>query len=118
MSGHTPGPWFVGSASEFGVHNPNLIQRQDGDSIAQVYGMPMHARIDEVERDPRWAEGLANARLIAAAPDLLAALEASVMDLEFAVALAGNVNELRANAISIRLASVRAAITKATGEPA
>ena len=46
---------------------------------------------------------------------LVEALEASVMDLEYAVALASRVNGVRANAISIRLCSVRDALAPFTG---
>ncbi len=42
-----------------------------------MYGVPMHTGADEIGKldNARWGEGLANARLIAAAPALLAALE-------------------------------------------
>jgi hypothetical protein len=57
---HTPGPWVVWSPNEFG--NPS-IGRESGPSLAIVF------------RSNHEAELEANARLIAAAPDLLAALE-------------------------------------------
>ncbi len=61
------------------------------------------------------AERDANARLIAAAPDLLELLSDSVLDLEFFVALAGtNGYDQRAEDASQRLTRIRAAIAKAT----
>ena len=60
---HTPGPWAVGYGSK----------------VVAVYMKPIsegwYVR-DQVARFDRDAEGEANARLIAAAPDLLAALKA------------------------------------------
>ena len=63
---HTPGPWRV-------AHNAKLgwagILTQEGDVIADI-------RVDAMDfRDPEQAVG--DAHLIAAAPDLLAALEAA-----------------------------------------
>jgi hypothetical protein len=53
MSKHTPGPWLVANGNQI---------RSEKDQIAKVWMM-------------RCGEGSANARLITAAPDLLAALE-------------------------------------------
>lgn len=72
MSKHTPGPWRLSSES------PNIIKRDYthiglGDSsgylIASSMGNDNSGFYATVE------EGLANARLIAAAPDLLEALQ-------------------------------------------
>ena len=62
MAGHTPGPWTVHGQWQASVRMPN--------------GEGFH-----VCSDPRHAsdESKANARLIAAAPDMLAALE-EIMD--------------------------------------
>ena len=65
---HTPGPWDRGE--NWGDPNDGYTIRGGNDShIADVYGR--HHPDDIVSA----AQGLANARLIAAAPDLLAALE-------------------------------------------
>jgi len=62
---HTPGPWQVHktNASRFGI-------RSGQDSLADVWAM-----IGSPVLMDRAHEGEANARLIAAAPDLLAALQ-------------------------------------------
>lgn len=63
---HTPGPWQLGE--EGGIlegHTP--IDAAGWEGLAQV--------VTKMEFDGYNAEGQANARLIAAAPDLLAALE-------------------------------------------
>ena len=82
MSKHTPGPWHT--AGEQGVQI-----RSAKDQIAKVWTM-------------RGNEWKANARLIAAAPDLLEALQDMVSD--------------HASLSAATLAFARAAITKATGE--
>lgn len=71
---HTPGPWTVG----FEGHNISHIygggKEQLG--VAQVY-LPINTSADEIPRlkhDPRFGQAVADARLIAAAPDLLEAL--------------------------------------------
>ena len=56
--GHTPGPWAKQITA--GDHGYNIYDEGDGPTIAHVYG----------------GENEANARLIAAAPQLLEALEA------------------------------------------
>jgi hypothetical protein len=58
---------------EYGTQNANIIFSNGGEgSVATVYGLPMHTKLEEV--DPKYAEGMANARLIAAAPEMFAAL--------------------------------------------
>lgn len=87
MSGHTPGPWTVnGFGGEFVV-----IARLLPDGVA--VSAHTSKRIDEI----------ANARLIAAAPDLL---EACRLSQDLLVALAGGGEVLR---------KVGAAIAKAEG---
>jgi hypothetical protein len=93
MSAHTPGPWEVdqdASGTYFVGNNETIGWVCDIDQIAE----------DEWERGP---VTMANARLVAAAPDLLAALQwiarVNAMDYEY---------QERA----------RAAIAKATGEQA
>lgn len=71
---HTPGPWHIGMR---GGANSNLIYAYNGvdqhhdTPICSVYGMYQHCDVNEQKDN----EGLANARLIAAAPELLEALK-------------------------------------------
>jgi uncharacterized membrane protein len=103
-SEHTPGPWEIGSmycavrpsiAAILRGESPN-----DGHAICALYG----------ERDRP-----ANARLIAAAPDLLAALDVA---LEFVELCWRDVdlNEYAAEQRDHTEASIRAARAKARGE--
>ena len=66
---HTPGPWVFGNTSE----DRRMILGGESERYVcnvQIYQTPRVAGLcDEAERE-------ANARLIAAAPDMLAALEA------------------------------------------
>jgi len=64
---HTPGPWVVFVAAE---DNAGL-------SISDVHGIAPIARIP-----PVYAHGPANARLMAASPDLLAACKAALSSLD------------------------------------
>lgn len=70
---HTPGPWeltTVEPGAEWHVSAPDMRCRAGSwTSLAVVYGQE-----DEWEEDMR-EEGRANSRLVAAAPDLLAALQ-------------------------------------------
>ena len=96
MDKHTPGPWSVKKHfSEWLIGDGNYL-------IATTAGSPAHLGRASAERDA------ANARLIAAAPDLLKALEdcVAVMDRE----LAG------LKVIQPEFSAARAAIAKATGE--
>jgi hypothetical protein len=94
---HTPGPWFIGDENNaccdvlLGTeHNLTCnMDRRDNNTCAEVISR---------------AEMLANAHLIAAAPDMLEALK----DSREALRRAGATGELLV---------VNAAIAKATGEP-
>lgn len=70
MSKHTPGPWFV-SGVRF---------RMNGGEWHSINRYNEELKRDEniacVGYDPRTGDGMADARLIAAAPDMLAALKA------------------------------------------
>lgn len=63
MSKHTPGPWHIES-EPFNVWDAN------GLLIARAHS--------QLEQDDDWERGCANARLIAAAPDLLAVVKDAV----------------------------------------
>lgn len=87
---HTPGPWFVSG--------PFIGPRLSPDSGIQI-------KVARVAGDETDAEVIANARLIAAAPDLLA-------ELKFAVKLLSAFPAINGTAQVERMC---AAITKAEG---
>lgn len=90
MTKHTPGPWTV-------VKNGNinsLVRYSDGENASYV------AQCNDMQLCPEHGTVEANARLIAAAPGLLAALQLCV----------ARDSSLKDNA------TVMAAIAKATGE--
>jgi hypothetical protein len=67
---HTPGPWEHGNISDDARWNPSHIYAGGPhNGIAQVYGIWTNADFASAASDSRCAEGMANARLIAAAPD-------------------------------------------------
>jgi len=75
----TKGGWHVGSSTG---HNANMVYQwgAPGDpladeAVAQVFLLPSHQTLAAVAEDPRYAEGLARARLIAQAPAMAEALE-------------------------------------------
>ncbi len=102
MSKHTPGPWVWG----------NWVTQKSGERCASGWidiwpkkpkcgGLPIISCRHQVE--------VANARLIAAAPELLDALQALVdMDVAYQ----------RGPKVEQAVEAARAAISKATGEPA
>ena len=100
---HTPGPWYNSTA------NPHAVNK-DGKGLA-IGIATTHGTDDANYSDffPSTEEAKANARLIAAAPELLEALVVALMDLEQAQA---------ETHIDFRgsIDAVRAAIAKATGE--
>lgn len=69
MSAHTQGPWSVGPQVDF-----HQVVKAAGTTLAAVYsGIPAgEANRTKADREER---RLANARLIAAAPDMLKALD-------------------------------------------
>lgn len=68
MSAHTPGPWVVSSVG-IGFE----VDDRDGNQVAQA-----SQRLSDGRGRSHFPERQANGRLIAAAPDLLAALETIV----------------------------------------
>lgn len=101
MSKHTPGPWVFG---------------QDGYSLGNgvVYSRHPNGNPKDICTVSGWAgEKIANARLIAAAPDLLDALENCEKRLTNMVGM----SDLCANELQSSIDVARAAIAKAmTGE--
>ena len=69
---HTPGPWSAGQFRDGGPFPGCDIGSPDGANVAQVLFVPPAVQVGGDIQKP---EALANARLIAAAPDLLAALQ-------------------------------------------
>ena len=97
---HTPGPWYVSGT------NPPMVYARDGlDIICQC----------DIMREETRAHEMATARLLAAAPDLLAALEVAEKSLTFAM---GAIHMSSAAHIHMGIDRdiVRAAIAKAKGE--
>ena len=103
MDKHTPGPWRI-TTDFIGVYD------KDARCIADMDSESAH----EIGYD----ESLANARLIAAAPDLLAALEAVIDDLREGIqdAVDNGANEIWVANARKRLMNARAAIRKARGD--
>lgn len=90
---HTPGPWAVYDDSRDGKTGRIEIAAR-GKTVARIY----HSVA---------AEDLPNARLIAAAPELLEAMNQMV----------ANFGDTPSEAV-VGLGAARAAVAKATGEPA
>lgn len=97
MSNHTPAPWTLYDARNDGEDAFYVNHKHN--YIGRVHLAPGHA-----------AEGSANARLIAAAPELLEAMQ------EAELVLAEKMRRLGADpAVSPTTHRIRAAIAKATG---
>ena len=69
MSKHTPGPWYVGT--EFYDQGRHIYATQ---TVRDDEGEEWHPLIATTDDDERLIDWQANARLIAAAPELLEAL--------------------------------------------
>lgn len=110
---HTPGPWHweIQDASMAVLGGEDIMT----DHVVSVG--PCKSCQDGAE-PPEWVWGrcttptVANARLIAAAPDLFDALKRALPKLENAARLMGNDEEVIADAFEF----MRAALAKATGE--
>ncbi len=104
MTKHTPGPWMLGDSdlrvSQFSIHGKTTNRHS---TIARMVSMEHGMAIEEI---------YANAHLMAAAPDLLEALDELLretvdMDLKYGIELSEGEELARAKAL--------AAIAKATG---
>lgn len=118
---HTPGPWTYEGGHTHRQFNIRMLghligTRDEAKHICTVNNLPPHVLAN---RDPVTAE--ANARLIAAAPDLLAALQYAAQFLADEVeqrGLAGSeMTDYQDEAVQA-LDRVEAAIANATGQPA
>lgn len=92
---HTPGPWIV-------LDGEITFEGEDSDVVIAI--------VNDGYKSPSVAESEANARLIAVAPDMLAALK------ECALQIAQTHNRKLTSDEQIALDNARAAIAKATGE--
>jgi len=93
MSQHTPGPWSINSDGEHGlitIYHRDMGHKQICDMC--LVAMDGNHELDQEER--------ANAYLIAAAPQLLAACKAALNELESVLEKTNAVLDLLANAIS------------------
>ena len=99
---HTPGPWkFVDAHNQMQVST----RRDNGGTVIGIADI-----CDSRDGTPEWR---ANARLIAAAPDMLEALKVMTDVAQKAIIASGTDPEFAA----IRVADARAAIAEATGQP-
>jgi hypothetical protein len=104
-AGHTPGPWHVDGVRD--INGRHLHIGAEGCVLSLASLTPTHVDTE------------ANARLIAAAPDLLASERANLMALEniraYLAKHADILPPMSAAGIEVRLEKTRAAIAKATG---
>ncbi len=112
MSEHTPGPWTIVEHYEdtlsivdrYGFEHVTAESHAILLGYAEKLGIPHWADSPEAQRDIPAAEQFANARLIAAAPDLLEAAR-NVLESD----------SLRGAGMGAALTSLAAAIAKANG---
>lgn len=105
VSGHTPGPWSVRWQDVGAQQRHSAIY---GPKVGWGRGIAVLAHTHGARDKP---ENTANARLIAAAPDLLEALEELFVRGDVQIAFAGN-----PNACEALEAKCRSAIARARGE--
>lgn len=98
MSAHTPGPW--------------TINERHGGTTVLIGASTVAIAYDPEEPTQASETAKANARLIAAAPELLAALQLGLLE---AVTLKARLPEPYRSNIEAFVASARAAIAKAEG---
>ena len=104
MSKHTPGKWSIDNV---------FVVSEEDELIAQID--PIHENdLSVYQRNP--SEARANARLIAAAPELLAACETIANDCEEVLSGSDMSGMSDREIFGAMLETVRAAIAKAKGE--
>lgn len=101
---HTPGPWRIGDAGRtvFGAKVPGAMP------ATVAYMPPVTPRVDAGERK-------ANRDIMAAAPELLAALNRALPWLGRLIADGGHLNSVAPNDAIGAMNQAQAAIDKATG---
>lgn len=111
MSKHSPGPWTIGKVSHAEQHvdidslnHDPFVGCDEWRTMARTYGTEGEEEIGSIVM-------LANARLIAAAPELLEALK-------LALEYWRHRQQRYKNRSPVWVQAARAAITKATGEQA
>ena len=118
MSKHTPGPWKFGPLSGEILHGSYTVATMPNEYEDNA--------VDQWGSTQKALKGItSDARLIAAAPDLLSALQAAcdIIDLEAAIYSARakveheTANTRSAGDLKAKVNYFRAAIAKATGEP-
>ena len=107
---HTPGPWIIEGAKIRGVLNGELT------TLARIYELPCVGSNDDVGADRACGMEIANALLIAAAPEMLRCLQGVML-----VVTQIHEPEMEGSAFNLRitgreLEATRAAIAKASGE--
>lgn len=103
---HTPGPWIAAENLYSGAYAPSWIIRKDAQVvIGSVSAAPLHN--DQSE---------ANARLIAAAPEMLAALRASLEIIDPTNQYADPYFSDHVTRASVAARKIRAVIAQATNQ--
>lgn len=101
---YTPGPWMLNIGTLKGGH---ILVYAEGYGVAKVYDEETESR----------TTNMANARLIAAAPDLLEALQDALGALEQDYDIGKDANDSDWEGLAYqRLQNARAAIAKALGQ--
>ena len=110
MSKHTPGPWFVDEAYPT---QWDICKEHEDDWLVLFQFTPAIENIDNILTD----EDKANARLTAAAPELLEALLNALPYVEDVIIDKHQLACFKPGVVEGHVKSIRAAIAKATGEP-
>lgn len=105
---HTSGPWLLSHNTNWKTNPFSVTVRKPGVHNTTVANIPLRMTIPPQEQQ-------ANARLIAAAPDLLAALEYALKDMEGARDWVREKSPM-IGVLAVSIGMARAAIAKATGE--